>query len=291
MPEQNPDRRCASEHDPQRIALSHLRRDDRGLRSYPGAGEAVGLREYSRFKYGDGAVSKRYAQALAGAVAPALAQVSAPVVVTSSGFGFAPPAAHSLVEPFVSALGRLGVRAGTVRVCRRSVSNGDYASMTLSQRQAAVSHHSLSVHPLPAGALVVAVDDVRVTGVHEEAMDRCLRGGGAAQVLHAYVVDAWEAREHPSTEAVLNASGVRTDAELLMLAGSEAFVPNARFCKRVLGMPRTRMRRFLELGPGWLGQWMESVIALDALDAMEAFREGCRVFRSLTGREAVAVAS
>lgn len=244
-------------------------------------GRALDLVEYSQFKYGDGAISQVYGRALAQLLAPRLLGESRPVVVTSSGFGFAPPAAHSLVAPFVEALGAAGVETTVARVFRSSLSNGDYAAMTLEQRQAAVSSRSLSVSPQLGGALVVALDDVRVTGVHEVAMDECLRAGGAGDVLHAYVVDAWDVREDPSTEAVLNASGVVGDDQLLEVALGESFIPNARFCKRVLGMEEARMRRFLALGPGSLREWMLSVVTMDAMDSAAAYRDGCRRFRGL----------
>lgn len=265
----------------ERFALACLSRGPAGLRTIPAAAARVDLVEYSRFKYGDGAVSAVYGRQLAELMAPTLTHLDGPLVVTSSGFGFAAPAAHSLVAPFVAALADAGVRACTARVHRSSVSDGDYAAMSLEQRRAAMSSRALSVSAMPPGALVIAVDDVRVTGVHETAMDECLRAGGARDVMHSYIVDAWDVREDPATEALLNASGVTTDAQLLDLAHSERFLPNARFCKRVLGMPEPRMQRFLALGPSWLPVWIESVITGDSLDSVGALRGGCAVFRGM----------
>lgn len=265
-----------------RLSLTRLSRDSSGLRLHatPGCPD-VSLPEYSQFKYGDGVVSQRYGAALADLILPRFQ--GREVMVTSSGWGFVPPAAHSLVRHFVARASRHDVKVIPFRVMRSTVSNGDYASMTLEERQKAMRGHALSVDPDVdlTGTIVVALDDVRVTGVHEVAMDECLRAAGAAHVEHAYVVDAWEVREDPSTEAVLNASGVRSAQALLGLTLQWGFAPNARFCKRVLGMEEDQMEQFLNTAPLWVSDWIESAVGLDRLDQYDAYAAGAARLRRL----------
>lgn len=267
-----------------RLALARLSRDGEHLRLAHTGRAVVNLPEYSQFKYGDGLASWRYGSALADLVVPTL-DPGTPVMVTSSGFGFVPPAAHSLVDHFVTRARALGRDVRPFRVWRSTVSNGDYASMTLEARQKAMSSHALTIDRGVRldGATVVALDDVRVTGVHERAMDDCLRGAGAGEIEHAYVVDAWLARHDPSTEAMLNASGVKTPETLLGLTLQRGFTPNARFCKRILSMDEQQMEWFLDTAPVWVGDWVESAVGLDRLDQYDAYREGVQRIRRLRG--------
>lgn len=271
--------------DTTRLALASLTRDAQGaLTTVARHGGAVDTAQYSDFKYGDGYAATQYGAALAAVVLQHLG-TERPLHVTSSGYGFVPPAAHALVEPFTATARTLGAEVHPFRVLRSTVSNGDYAAMTLDQRRQAMSAHALSVHDHDlTGAVVVALDDVRVTGVHEQAMDECLWAAGAAQVHHAYIVDAWDVRQAPAVEAALNAASVADDAALVALTRSAHFVPNARFCKRVLSMGAPQMRAFLSAAPAWVGEWVASAAVMDGLDRYPAYRGGMEVLRAVRAR-------
>ena len=273
----------ASEH--QRIALAALARTPEGALTTQGRhGGAVDTAQYSGFKHGDGAAATLYGAALAAAT---LRQVGtgARLHVTSSGFGFVPPAAHGLVDPFVRTARTLGADVTAFRVIRSTVSNGDYAAMTLQERQDAMKSHALSVHDHDLdGAVVVALDDVRVTGVHEQSMDECLRAAGAAVVHHAYIVDAWDVREDPAVEAALNASSFTEDSALAALTWAPAFTPNARFAKRVLKMEGGQMEAFLSSVPVWVGEWVQAAAQLDRLAQYSAYRPGVEVLQGVLER-------
>lgn len=274
-----------------RSALSYLGRDRSGLHlSSTTHADLVDLALYSRFKYGDGLASMIYGSAMADLVLPTL-PLDVRVLVTSSGFGFIPPAAHSLVASFVGEMRQeVGGSVEEFRVLRSTVSNGDYASMSLHERQAAMSHHALSVDPSAnlEDAYVVALDDVRVTGVHEQAMDACLRAAGAKTVHHVYVVDAWEVRQDPGIEALLNASAIQSTDDLLTLAKAPYFMPNARFCKRVISMSPAEMYRFLDQAPASLVEWIGNAIDVDDLTQYNAYAAGCNVFQSYRQKVTVA---
>lgn len=219
----------------------------------------VTLARYAGFKYGDTTHLESFAEALVRTSMPSLHGTPGPLYVTSSGYGFTPPAAASLLEPAVGALRRAGLDARPFHTHRDSITPADYATLNPEERGKALSSEQLHAS-LPAGALrgatVLGLDDVVVTGVHERALELALRRDGAARVVHAYLVDASGAACSPQVESWLNGPAGTEPASLLSVARSGAFAPNSRFLKAVLRLPAAQRARVLrELSPGLLG-WM-----------------------------------
>ncbi|NNG38334.1 hypothetical protein HJ588_03470 [Flexivirga sp. ID2601S] len=256
-----------------RIRLTRLT-SDAGL-PHTGLVDATG---YSRFKHGDAAVARRYAMALAALAARRLGD--APVRVTTSAFDRVPPAAHSLLAPFVQQLCTLrpDLTVTAFRVVRRGVSNGDYSRMALADRRSAVGADNLTPERDVRGALVLALDDIRVTGTHELAMDQCLLSAGVAQVRHLYIVDAHRFAGSPRIESVLNEAAIGGPDDLLAIAAGPRFVPNARFCRRVLALPPDQLSAFLRAAAPELRGWLSRAIEFDGLAGVSAYADRVRTW-------------
>lgn len=236
---------------------------------------------YSRFKHGDAAVARRFGSALAVLAAQRLG--SQPVLVTTSAFAEVPPAAYSLLMPFVHQLRLLrpDLDVGSFRVTRRGVSNGDYSRMTTADRQGAIGAHDLTPERELAGAFVLALDDIRVTGNHERAMDRCLTEAGVDQVWHLYVVDAGQFAAVPQVESVLNEAAIGDVQDLLDIAAGRRFVPNARLCRRVLSLAANDLRTFVELAKPSLLGWLSTAIEHDGLAGVPAYEHRVRIWQTV----------
>ncbi|WP_265442747.1 phosphoribosyltransferase family protein [Flexivirga meconopsidis] len=264
------------DHRTRRIRLTALK-SEAGLPS-TGLVDAVG---YSRFKHGDAAVGRRYAMALAALAARALD--GQPVQVTTSAFDRVPPAAHSLLAPFVQHLRTLrpDLDVTAFRVLRRGVSNGDYSQMTIADRRCAVGPGNLTPERDVRGARVLALDDIRVTGTHELAMDACLLAAGVEQVRHLYIVDAHDFAGSPRIESVLNEAAIDGVDTLLQIAATPRFVPNARFCRRVLALPADQLVVFLRGASPALRGWLCQAIEFDGLAGVPAYAERVRAWEAV----------
>lgn len=242
----------------------------------------VDFASYSKFKYGDGSFSDSYGRALAHVAVTAIPKNCEKVFVTSSGFSFVPPAAHSLIFPFVDELNKL--YEGEIypfKIERTSISNGDYAKMTKEQRKNELSSKSLFVDPsidLQEG-FVLAIDDVRITGTHEKALEATLKEAGARRVKHLYVIDAWDERKNPHTEAQLNLFSIKELDAFIATVTVEDFIPNARFCKHVINLPEDELAIFMDSVPGWIIYWLDAAIKADHLQDYPAYAEGVKVYR------------
>lgn len=230
--------------------------------------DAIG---YSRFKHGDTVAARRFGMALAALAAGQIDGRS--VLVTTSAFAKVPPAAHSLLAPFVQQLRLLrpDVEIGVFRIARRGVSNGDYSRMTIADRRDAIGAGDLTPEQELTGAFVLALDDIRVTGNHERAMDRCLTVAGVSTVWHLYVVDAAGFAASPQIESVLNEAAIRDVDDLLEIASGRRFVPNARLCRRVLSLPLEQLRIFVQQADPSLLAWLTAAIEHDGLAGVPAY--------------------
>ncbi|MFC6704793.1 phosphoribosyltransferase family protein [Flexivirga alba] len=252
----------------------------------------VDAKSYSRFKHGDAAAGRRFAVALAALAARRLDE--RPVLVTTSAFAQVPPAAYSLLIPFVQHLRLLrpDLQVDTFRITRRGVSNGDYSRMTSEDRRTSIGASDLTPERDVTGAVVLALDDIRVTGNHERAMDRCLADAGVAEIRHLYVVDAAAFADCPQIESVLNESATGGAAELLDIAAERRFVPNARLCRRVLSLPQDELRDFVQRATPSLLGWLSAAIEHDGLARVPAYENRVRAWESVlaeTDQEADAV--
>nr|WP_279538963.1 phosphoribosyltransferase family protein [Allobranchiibius sp. GilTou38] len=266
-----------------RYALARLHPRDTAL---PGEDSPVGAASYSRFKHGSGSVAARFARLLAQQYADHHDLSSTPRVwVTGSGYAAVPPAAAALVAPFVAALAELvpGLQVRELRVHRSGRTPGDYAAMSPADRDAALRDDCMYVEDSVdlRGELVVALDDIRVTGTHERAMNACLTAAGARWIDHLYLVDAAAFATAPQLESMLNAAAVEGLDDLLAIVRADDFVPNARVCRRVLRLPPEELVRFVEQAPPEVLRWVGDAIEADHLADVEQFADGVRRLRGL----------
>lgn len=263
-----------------RIRLTTLR----SVEGLPTTG-LVDAAGYSRFKHGDAVGGRRYAMALAALAARRIDGIQ--VRVTTSAYDRVPPAAHSLLAPFVQHLRvlRPEVDVATVRMIRRGVSDGDYARMPLAARRDAVDARNLHLADDVRDSQVLALDDIRVTGTHELAVDACLRAAGVRDVRHLYVVDAHRFAATPSIESTLNEAAIRDAADLIAVTRSARFVPNARFCRRVLTLPADQQALFAELADASLLAWLAAAVEHDGLAGLAAYAEHVARWRRVSAAQ------
>src|SRR5690606_11513281 len=100
--------------------------------------------------------------------------------------------------------------------------------------------------PQVAGTTVIVLDDVSVTGLHEQSMETVLVQAGATSVHHVLVVDATAFRRRPEVESELNRQEVRTSWDVLRLAVRPEFVPNARLARLALALPSDELRALVD---------------------------------------------
>jgi hypothetical protein len=234
--------------------------------------------EYSRFKYGDTRPARAYGEAMARHLLPRLLAVTGgDICVTSSAYRAAPPASASLLTPFLhAAQAFIGLTPTPFKVHRSRPTDGDYATLDTTARRRVMRETAFS---LPAGVElrgkhIVALDDIRVTGAHETALNQLFSAHAARGVTHIHILEAACDECSPTLEASLNDVAVADIDDLIALARSADFALNARFGKRILTETPEILRKFIRSVPAGLVQRLLEDAAGDGLDGMERYRSG-----------------
>lgn len=125
-----------------------------------------------------------------------------------------------------------------VRIAKSAVASIDYASATAQERRDQMSALSFTLDPgLDLdGDVVVLVDDVRITGLAEQAAVRALaQASHPAEIITAYVAAATPAlATDPSVERALNHAVVTEPSQLLPAMRAGEFALTIRYLKWAL---------------------------------------------------------
>jgi hypothetical protein len=252
--------------------------------------DAVDVDEYSRFKYGDGNVAQRYGRLMGRQVIQAFPDLldQKHVHVTSSAFKVAPPASSALLEPFLDAVNSHAKEVGSdttflpLRIHRANLTNGDYATMTIEEREAIVARNGLS---LQEGVYirdqpVLALDDIYVTGSHERSIEHVLSKNDAGRTIYSYILEAQGGKSQPKIEALINGSAIKAIDDIIALTHNEAFTPNARLCKYILSQSIADIERFVSEAPAHVRDQVVAYAVGDELHAMSSYSQ---TFHTLVG--------
>jgi hypothetical protein len=231
------------------------------------------ISEYSRFKFGDGEVSQRYGMLLSGLVLQDTVELLADgdIYVASSAFKVAPPASESLVSPFMGSAERTVASATDSSVLRRfkiskaRMATNNYDGMSFDERSRALQDDLVLPKGLNLeGQRVVILDDIRVTGLRQAALERLFEGVGVEHASFYYVLDVPGGKEYPQTEALINIRSVKSIDDVLNLALKPGFIPNIRLCKFILS--QDDRERFFALAPQEVVDTIHHYIKADDLE-------------------------
>jgi hypothetical protein len=224
-------------------------RDSRGRR--------FDLDTYSKMKHGHGPALAGLGRAVGEALReeqPHLFTANAPVLLPVAYMAVA-PACWYLSQAVCVVLNANRVPAGLtpariIRIGKDSVTATDYAASTAAERAAEMAGIRFTLDEPITGAHVVLVDDVRITGLAEQAAVGAMAHDSPASLTLAYVAvvdDALAASPH--VEAAMNHATVRAVTDMLPSVTANEFVLTIRFLKRVLSAPTADREAFFAACP------------------------------------------
>lgn len=233
------------------------------------------LREYSGFKYGEGSSARKYGQRLGEMVLArhSEALTSDEVYVASSAFRVAPPASQGLVAPFVDSVRSsaaeqaTNVHLRTFTIGKSRLATDGYADMSFEERRATLQSDLI----LPTGMdfegrTVVMLDDIRVTGLREEALQGLFTERGAVQTIFGYVLNVENGRRFPKIEGALNRTAVKNLDDVIGLACQPGFIPNVRTCKFIAARGTEAIERFCRSVPPEVAETVRHYIDSEDLE-------------------------
>lgn len=201
-------------------------------------------RDYSLFKHGDAKATMRLAAALAQYLHLHTDVTTCQVApVFPVAYHNVPPAYFYLVSDVVDYLNEIRLGAGLssarlVRITKSAVTGNHYATSDAQARRAELAAIEFTLaEPVEPGATVVALDDIRITGLAEEFLLACLHEAGVddEHIVIGYVADVDdELASTPSVESAINRRYVTSVLDMIPSIESGAWVLNVRFLKDVL---------------------------------------------------------
>jgi PRTase ComF-like len=214
------------------------------------------LVQFSRFKHGAVAPAWHFAHGLVERLLTEVPDTAfAPrLVVTASCYKYVPLASVTLADAVAHLLNARRAAAGVAPVTvtqfyRAQLIEGDYSTMSLDERQRFIEQDVIRVDAaVLAGAAVLVVDDLRITGFHEGRLAAVLDAAGVPEATFGYcaVIDG---RADPTIERRLNQAAVGDLDALARLIDAGGFRLNSRVCKLILSAPGAELARFLDRLP------------------------------------------
>ena len=200
--------------------------------------------DYSRFKFGDGAVSKDFGTVLAdGFINEYLAdnRVTKQIVVISSPYSFIPTATFAMKDWFVYRLNHWLAEQGLpvvqeTKVHRTITYKEDYGELNAEQRMNLIGNDQFHIDKdFLTDKTLLFLDDIRITGSHERMIMKMVKAYGLSNDIHMlYFAELINKDIHPNVENYLNYHHVKSIFDLDGIIKSGNFCINTRIVKYIL---------------------------------------------------------
>lgn len=240
---------------------------------------------YSRFKYGSGRAAAQYAAQMLSVLRKQLqAEPQADWLITASAYKHVPTASNAIADALYSLIIKYlpEITIEKIKIQRQRLFPSDYGSLDEQQRQDLMRQTDLYIDLQKVkDKNLIVIDDVWVTGSHEQRIREML---GKTQVTKVYFVYVGQCRPTvvPNIEHRLNHEWVKTVENLLYIIENEEFIINARVCKFLLSYPHlSQLKKFYELLPlSWLLSLQEN-IGGDAYEQMPEYTENYQILSNV----------
>jgi hypothetical protein len=211
--------------------------------------------DYSRFKFGDGAVADAYGTTLAEGFIDAYGDrlsENEQLVVLPSPYTSIPTASYHMTIAFVKMLNRYLCMSGfmpaeTAKIHRYKTYSIDYGALDMESRKALIINDRYHIDKeFLAGKTLIFTDDIRITGSHELIIRNLLQKfqlNNNAYFL--YYAQLQNKEIHPNIENKLNYNSVQSLQSLETVIGSPSFRFNTRVVKYILHAPSAACEQLL----------------------------------------------
>lgn len=188
---------------------------------------------FSRLKFGSFADLKHFAREIVGALP--LGSIDDNTIITSAAYTYT-PTAGSLLARHVQTMLNAG-RKNPLDILKLHTPPIDenYSSLSLEGRRAYLDRSPYHIDKeLVRGKHILVVDDICVTGGHEEGVRRLLRKVKVAKITFAYVA-TMDTHGNTPIENQLNNMAVNSLDDLEKILSGEGAAITEKTCKYILG--------------------------------------------------------
>lgn len=200
--------------------------------------------EYSRFKFGDDLVARKFGAELARGFIDAHLRDkhhTEQLVVISSPYSFIPTASFALKNHFVNYLNRWLAENNCpvvqeTKAFRTVTYKEDYGDLNAAERLALIGRDVFHIDSVfLKGKTLIFLDDIRITGSHERLILKMAEQFGLTNKMYLmYFAELTNNDIHPNIENYLNFYEIKSIFDLERIVKSGQFFINTRFVKYLL---------------------------------------------------------
>lgn len=209
--------------------------------------------DYSKFKYGSKSIARKFGRELGRMLARRL-PIDRQIVVIPAPYNFIPTATFALKDYVIAELNKHLIERGMsspiqeAKIFRPASYNTDYGNMSLEERRSAIGSEQFHVDKeFLQGKLTLFLDDIRVTGAHEERIVEMIERLDLqcdCEFVYFANVDQ-SAAVDPKIENFLNLYSMRSLLDLDKIIKNDEFIFNTRNVKFILHAGHEEFKNFI----------------------------------------------
>lgn len=245
--------------------------------------------DYSRFKFGDGAVARRFGRELAeGFIRTHLTGLPSgtQLVVVPSPYSFIPTATFAMKDHFMATLNRWLAHHGQpvaqeTKVHRTITYKDDYGALNAEERLRLIGNDRFHIDKaFLEGKTVLFLDDIRITGSHERMIRKMVQEYDLTNDMYMlYFAELVNGDIHPNIENHLNYFFVKSIFNLQEIVQHEQFVFNTRLVKYMLNYEHEAFLIFIqEQKDSFISELYDRAIG-NGYHTIEAYQHNLRVIK------------
>jgi hypothetical protein len=212
--------------------------------------------EYSRFKFGDNLIAKKFGTALADGFIKGFLEDSAitdQIVVISSPYCFIPTATFAMKNYFVYQLNHWLAEHNKpvvqeAKIHRTITYKEDYGELDAAERLKLIGNDSFHIDKdYLKDKVLFFLDDIKITGSHEKMILKMVKEYGLENnVIMLYFAELVNDGIHPNFENILNYHQIKSVYDLDKVIKGGNFCFNTRIVKYILNCDFNLFQSFLE---------------------------------------------
>lgn len=212
--------------------------------------------EYSRFKFGDNLIAKKFGTALANGFIEDFLEDSAitdQIIVISSPYCFIPTATFAMKNYFVYQLNHWLAEHNKpvvqeAKIHRTITYKEDYGELDAAERLKLIGNDSFHIDKdFLKEKVLFFLDDIKITGSHEKMILKMVKEYGLENnVIMLYFAELVNDGIHPNFENILNYHQIKSVYDLDKVIKGGNFCFNTRIVKYILNCDFNSFQSFLE---------------------------------------------
>lgn len=211
------------------------------------------IKDYSKLKFGDRIIAKQFGYELAESFYNTHTDVllAEDCVVISSPYNYIKNAATIMTEYFIERLNQLLVNACGKSVeyttIHRKVSyTADYGFLSKEKRKSLLNNDEFYINKdFVKGKTIIFVDDVKITGTHEDKLKDILDETSLNNIGHFFLYYANYSGNQPDIESKINFASAKTDKDFSDLLTNKNAEMIIRPIKYIMSLEEDKFSRII----------------------------------------------